>query len=162
MVDFDAFFATEYEAMVRSLTLVFADRGKAEDAAEVGFERALRRWSSVSTMDRPGTWVYVVAVRQGRRDLRRDEVVVGTSRDVAVAGPEDAVTDASWVGAAVAGLPPRQRAAVVLRHLSGLRLHEIAEALGVTTGTVKSSLHAAYSTLRIELTDPSEEIDRAH
>jgi RNA polymerase sigma factor (sigma-70 family) len=161
VVDFDGFFAAEYEGVVRSLTLVFADRGRAEDAAQVGFERALRRWSSVGSMERPGTWVYVVAVRQGRRDLLRDRAEPPVATDQTILGPEDAVADASWLAAAVDRLPPRQRAAIVLRHLSGLRLADIAEALGVTTGTIKSSLHAAYSTLRIELSD-HEEVDRAH
>ncbi len=69
--------------------------------------------------------------------------------------------NAAWVAEALERLPPRQRAAVVLRHLAGLRIAEVAEALGVRTGTVKSSLHAAYASLRVELADPleSEEVE---
>lgn len=59
--------------------------------------------------------------------------------------------DAVWVTQLLATLPPRQREAVVLRHLADLRLADIARAQGVTTGTVKASLHAAYRHLRVEV-----------
>ena len=59
---------------------------------------------------------------------------------------------------AIALLPARQRAVVVLRHLVGLSLDEIADALRVSTGTVKSTLHAAHARLRVVLDDESEEV----
>lgn len=152
VVEFEQFFEEEYDGLVRSLTLAFGDRHAAEDCAQIGFERALRRWRSVRTMDRPGTWVYVVAVRHGRRALARDDRRTEIERP-ADPGPEDAVVDELWIAELIAMLPARQRAAVVLRHLSGLKLAEIADALGVTTGTVKASLHAAYASLRIDVGD---------
>ena len=159
--DFERFFETEYEPVVRSLTLAFGDRHTAEDCAQVGFERALRRWRSVGALDRPGTWVYVVAVRHGRRQLARDRLEAAPNR-LEHPDPETSVVDQLWVAALVAALPPRQRAAVVLRHAAGLQVKEIARALGVTDGTVKASLHAAYRSLRLEVAEepdhtPTEE-----
>jgi DNA-directed RNA polymerase specialized sigma24 family protein len=147
--EFNALYDREWSSVVRSLTLVFGRRDVAEDAAQVGFEQALRKWRRVQAMDRPGTWIYVVAVRWGRRHLAGDAApAVGGSE---VPDPADGVVDAVWVTQVLATLPPRQRAAVVLRILGGLRLREIAEALGVAEGTVKATLHAAYGRLRVEI-----------
>src|SRR5215469_11369528 len=118
---FDRFFDRQYEPVVRSLTLVFGDRNRAEDAAQGAFERAYRKWRMVSEMDRPGTWVYVVALRDARRSLARDERV---SVDLPVEDPgvdsfEELADSALSIQFALAQLPLRQRAAVVLRYLGG-------------------------------------------
>jgi RNA polymerase sigma-70 factor (ECF subfamily) len=54
-------------------------------------------------------------------------------------------------------LSARQRAVFVLRHHEGLPLQEIADLLGLETGTVKAHLHRAVTALRIELADVYEE-----
>jgi RNA polymerase sigma-70 factor (sigma-E family) len=149
---FDGFFDQEYAPVVRSLTLVFGDRHRAEDAAQSAFERAYRKWRSVSTMDRPGTWVYVVALRDARRQLRRES----RDNEVTLAAPdrgafEEPATTALDMRAALAQLPLRQRAAVVLRYLGGLSIAEVASAMGCAEGTVKATLHAALVRLRVDL-----------
>ena len=57
--------------------------------------------------------------------------------------------------AAVRALPQRQRLAVCLHHLAGYPIAEVADALGVAEGTVKSNLHDARASLRraLELSD---------
>ena len=55
-----------------------------------------------------------------------------------------------YVRSALARLPLRQRAAVVLRFLGGLSVAEVAEAMGCAEGTVKATLHGALRRLRIE------------
>jgi RNA polymerase sigma factor (sigma-70 family) len=55
------------------------------------------------------------------------------------------------VGAALGALPERQRAVFVLRHYEDLSLDEIAQSLGMSLGTVKSSLHRAVHRLRQRL-----------
>lgn len=152
MIEFEEFFSEQYDPVVRSLTMVFDDRAAAEDAAQVGFERALRRWRTVSGLDRPGTWVYVVALRHGRRTLERDKWPED-DEIVDEDGFESDVISTMWIEEALRRLPARQRAAIVLRHLAGLRVKEIAEALGVTEGTIKASLHAAHRNLRVDLED---------
>jgi RNA polymerase sigma-70 factor (sigma-E family) len=59
------------------------------------------------------------------------------------------------VFAALAALPPRTRAAVVLRHLSQLSITETAEALGCSEGTVKSQTARGLARLRASLTPES-------
>jgi RNA polymerase sigma factor (sigma-70 family) len=147
---FEAFFGHHYDAVVRSLTLAFGDRARAEDAAQAAFERALRKWRVVSKMERPATWVYVVALRGERRRLRRNHNdIVGQeppSPDVA-----ERVAAEEWIRQALESLPLRQRTAVVLRHLAGLSVAETAHVMGCAEGTVKATVHAAFATLRVEL-----------
>lgn len=66
-------------------------------------------------------------------------------------GPEDRAAGAELgaaMQAAVDQLPPRQRLIFVMRHYEGLKLHEIASALGLQDGTVKRQLHTAVHRLR--------------
>lgn len=55
--------------------------------------------------------------------------------------------------AALAALPPRMRAAVVLRHVEDLSVEEVADALGCSTGTVKSQTARGLDKLRAALPD---------
>ena len=148
---FDEFFAAHYRGVVVALELALLDRSLAEDAAQEAFVRALRRWRTVAHTDRPATWVYVVAMREARRQLRRrlgqpSGIDPGTAMDVA-----DAVTDGVSLREGLARLPPRQRQAVTLRFLADLSVADIARAMGCKQGTVKSTLHAALANLRVEL-----------
>jgi RNA polymerase sigma-70 factor (ECF subfamily) len=157
-VDFDAFFRARFDGVVRALTVATGDRGAAEEAAQEAFARALRRWPRVSRMERPGTWVYVVAVNVLRRSFRDDERLRSPAAALVApegAGPDHAgaVVTGVTLEAAVAQLPARQRLVVVLRHLAGLSTAEVADALGCAPGTVKSTLHAALARLRVELAE---------
>ena len=149
---FDSFFEQQYEPVVRSLTLVFGDRPRAEDAAQGAFERAYRKWRTVSELDRPGTWVYVVALRDARRALAREELS-GPFEDSPLEGIEEVAVTAVSLRAALAVLPLRQRAAVVLRYLGGLSVSEVAQAMGCAEGTVKATLHSALQRLRVEFNE---------
>jgi DNA-directed RNA polymerase specialized sigma24 family protein len=79
--DFDEFFTEHYPRVVGSLELAGGAAGDAEDAAQEAFMKAMLRWRSVATMERPATWVYVVAVRAMRRRLGRDRSVTDRSSD---------------------------------------------------------------------------------
>ena len=150
--DFESFFADHHDHVVRSLTLAVGDRRRAEDLAQEGFARAYRRWSSVSGMERPVAWVYVVSLNRFRRELRRQR-----SEPHPELPPSD--DPAAFVAvqvsvlAALGTLAPRQRTAVVLRYLADLRLAEVAEAMGCSVGTVKATLHTALRKLRVDLAE---------
>jgi RNA polymerase sigma factor (sigma-70 family) len=150
--DFGRFFQDHYGPVVRSLTLVFGDRVIAEDAAQGAFERAYRKWRSISALGRPGTWIYVVALRDARRKVqRRDEP--GEGMDPAGVGFEEATVTSLTVHEMLRDLPLRQRTAVVLRYLAGLPIAEIAEVMGCAEGTVKATLHSALRRMRVDLTE---------
>ena len=163
MDDFDRFFLEHYGRVVGSLRLACGDCGEVEDTAQEAFAKAMLRWQSVSAMDRPATWVYVVAVRELRRRLRsrdRSTSTEGTGTHAAAVDPADAVVTAALIETALAALPARQRLAVVLRFHADLSVREVALAMRCSEGTVKSTLHAALGRLRIDLDD--ERLEGAH
>jgi RNA polymerase sigma factor (sigma-70 family) len=150
---FDSFLDDNFDAVRRSLALVVGGADRAEELAQEAFARALAHWSSVSVMERPVAWVYVVALNIARRDLRRDRSV--RLPDEVPDGEDVAGTVASSVSlmAAMATLAPRQRAVIVLRYLADLSTREVAQALRCAEGTVKSTLHTALARLRVEMED---------
>ena len=159
---FSQFFSSEYPKVWRSLALALGDPTSAEDVAQDAFARALRRWRSVRRMDRPGTWVYVVALRAHRRAMWRDSrIVTGIDGvDTEEADPIRSSTRSMWVANGLATLSPRQRCAVVLRYYADLPVADIAAAMGCAPGTVKATLHSALTKLRVSL-EP-EEVSNAH
>ncbi len=151
MDDFDEFFFEHYVRVVRSLVLAGGGPSDAEDAAQDAFAKAMQRWGSVSVMDRPATWVYVVAVRELRRKAKR-----GTATPILEeAAPDhaDGVVASEVVEHALQLLAPRQRLAVVLRYHADLTVPEVSRAMRCSEGTVKSTLHTALEHLRIDLGD---------
>jgi RNA polymerase sigma-70 factor, ECF subfamily len=153
--DFDEFFFEHYPRVVGSLRLAGGDVGEAEDAAQEAFAKAMTRWKSVSEMDRPATWVYVVAVRELRRRRgrrREDPAEAGHETDAgAVPDHAGAVVDAAVIENALKTLAPRQRLAVVLRFHADLTVPEVSQAMRCSEGTVKSTLHTALERLRVDL-----------
>jgi len=156
--DFETFFERNYGAVVRAVALAIGDRARAEDAVQEAFGRAYRRWRSVSAMERPVAWIYVVALnaqrKEWRRDARRTTAPVG---DVVIADPSGPIVTALDVRAALLRLTPRQRAAVVLRYLADLSTKDVADVMGCAEGTVKATLHQALGKLRVQLDDDADE-----
>ena len=163
MRDFDGFFGAEYLRVLRSLTLVLGDGQRAEDAAQEAFARAYRRWSAVGQMERPGTWVYVVALRSERRRLARDAKRSSPELEAVGASGVDEVIDRVWLLDALAKLSARQRCAVVLRYYADLPVADVAAAMGCAPGTVKATLHTALERLQVRMSaDEAEEVTSAN
>ena len=123
----------------------------ARECVDEAMTRAYERWAHVGAMDRPAGWVYRVAVNQARNRGRRRR----TERDrrpppVAPVPGADTMADPA-VAAAVALLPLDQRAVVVLRFYLDWSTEEVATALGIAEGTVKSRLHRALRRLETSL-----------
>jgi RNA polymerase sigma-70 factor (ECF subfamily) len=149
--DFQAFLLAHYEPVRRAIALALGDLQRAEDVTQEAFARAYRRWASVSVMERPVAWVYVVAMNQARRDLRREHRPAMAMPAEPTGDVAGSVATAVTLETALKALAPRQRAAVVLRYLADLSTAQVADAMGCAEGTVKSTLHTALSHLRIEL-----------
>jgi RNA polymerase sigma-70 factor (ECF subfamily) len=154
---FDSFYEEAYPRVVGSLRLVARTWAEAEDAAQDAFAKALVKWNSVSKTDRPGTWVYVVAVRDLRRWERRHAPRTPTAAESGdVTDHATTVATAATLEGALSGLAPRQRLAVVLRFHADLSVREISEVMRCSEGTAKSTLHAALKRLRVELVDDDQ------
>jgi RNA polymerase sigma factor (sigma-70 family) len=153
-LSFEAFFDEYYDQVRRALAVALADPALSEDAAQEAFARAYVQWRTVSKMERPAGWVYVVALRGGRRQRSKR---VGQVEVVPDPDPADRVAENETLDQMLARLPERQRIAVVLRYLADLPLADVAEAMGCAVGTVKSTLHAALTRLRVDVTDLDDE-----
>lgn len=147
MTDVSRLFDGEYGRLVRSLGVAF-DPVDAADAVQEAFIQADRRWDEVSRLDDPAGWIRRVALNRllnGRRDRRRRREILETIRPTIDA---DLTADLLDLRRSVAALPDRMRAAVCLHYLADLSVDEVAVALEVSAGTVKSNLHDARIRLR--------------
>lgn len=149
--DFERWYRSVHPRLGTSIALAFGDVSLAQDAADEAIARALERWDRVSVMDSPSGWVYRVAFNEARRRVRRNAIearLLRAQRIEPVQPPEGEL----WH--VVAELPPRQRQAVVLRHVGQLRETEIGDAMGISRGAVSSTLRAAYDSLRVAIDEP--------
>jgi len=153
MGGFDALYEAEYAAMVRVAFLLLDSESQAEEAVHDAFAKVYERWAKLTN---PGGYLRTCVVNRCR-DLQRRRRVQRRHDEQARRAGGDA-EPSSELGAdeltdALAQLPIRQRAAVVLRFYDGRSEAEIAEALGVAPGTVKSLVSRALAQLR-EVIEP--------
>jgi RNA polymerase sigma factor (sigma-70 family) len=146
---FGRFFEAEYAGVCRALWMGLGDGCDPEDAAQEAFARAFQKWAAVSRLDRPATWVFVVAVREARRQQRRRSRVPSCSPwEPEHLDPARDVASRLTIVAALGQLAPRQRLAITLRYYADLPVKQIARAMQCREGTVKATLHAAHDRLR--------------
>ena len=150
---------SEYEAFVRThrgellataTSLAAGDRHLAEDLTQATLVRLYLHWGRVRET-RAGAYARRALVNcfldHRRRAWVRREQSVDMPPDRAM---DDGVDDPELVGA-LRALPPRMRAAVVLRHVEDLPVEEVAGMLGCSTGTVKSQTARGLAKLRAHL-----------
>jgi RNA polymerase sigma factor (sigma-70 family) len=140
-------------AVYGALLLYCGSRETAEELTQETLARVWEHWSEVATMDQPDRWALRVAFNLAKSTFRRRRVVRSSQRLLAGAS---AFTDADPTSglvlrAAIATLPPRQRAAVVLRFFNDLSVADTARALGCAPGTVKALTSQAVAGLRARL-----------
>lgn len=160
---FDEFYAREFSSIAMVAGAVVGDRVRGEDFAQEALTRASTRWLTVSEYDRPGAWVRRVAINLAisarrrtdseRRAFGKIEAVRATFAPGADAESERRGDPAVW--AAIDGLPPRQRAAVVLHYYDDLPVAEIADILDVSVSTATSHLFKARKSLAKALGEPA-------
>ena len=155
----------EYAELVTALSTrlfhtayaVCRDRAVAEDAVQSALTTAYLSWRRVRAADSPEAYLRRMVLNQlfswRRRAAWRNEESRAEVPDRAGASHEDQVVAHDEVWQALSALPPRQRAVVVLRYYEDLTEAQIAEALGIRPGTVKSQTSAAMAHLRRELPD---------
>jgi RNA polymerase sigma factor (sigma-70 family) len=154
--DLDEVFRRDYQLVVGVAARVLGSRDQAEDVAQevfLSFGRSsvpsgeARRWLCVAAAH-----TALNQLRSARRRASREETAGGASDAVVSDVAETVVTleDRSRVRAALARLPRKQAVSLVLRH-SGLSYADIAAALGLSTGSVGTTVRRAESALRKEL-----------
>jgi RNA polymerase sigma-70 factor (ECF subfamily) len=145
---FEAFFRAEYSKLVAIGRGLTGNHDLAADLAQETLVRCHRDWARVSSLDVPGAWARRVLVNlsiDAHRAAARDRRAPAWLRHVDPVTPADPAVDGWW--SAVRALPERQRAVVVLHYLEDRSVDDIAQVLGIASGTVKSSLSKARATL---------------
>ncbi len=163
--DFDDWVRARGAALLRFGYLVTHDRQRAEEAVQDALVALYPRWGRVNADGDPERYVrrsIVNADITRWRRFRRRETPVADPIALRHQYPDDAdevvEQDAAW--RLCATLPPRQRAAVVLRYYEGMADAEIAAVLGCSAGTVRSQIHRALAALRQRLAS-TEEVSRS-
>ncbi|WP_367130149.1 SigE family RNA polymerase sigma factor [Saccharothrix sp. HUAS TT1] len=148
--EFRAYFEARAAVVRRTAFLLCGDWHRAEDLAQTALAKVYVHWGRLDRDGRVDAYVRKVLVRavidDSRWRGRRPETVVRTLPEVAAAAT--GVEEAMDVRQALAALPPRQRAAVVLRYWEDLPVAETAAALGCSEGTVKSQVSKGLDALR--------------
>jgi RNA polymerase sigma factor (sigma-70 family) len=151
-----------YPLLVGGMTMQCRDRGLAEEVAQETLVRVWERWPAVRAAASPEAWAWRVAMnlassRFRRRAAERRALSRLGGRSVADGAPPDAA-DRLAVRAAVAALPERQRAVLMLRFHADLPVADAAAALRCAPGTVKSLTSKAVDSLRRRLGDAVVEV----
>jgi len=158
---FAALFREERAAVLRLATLLLGDPDAAADVVADAFARMYPHWRR-GRVDDPAAYLRRAVVNGVRGRWRRRTrtpvaVPVLDGDGVPIADLSGPATDRVAVQRALLALPPRTRAAIVLRFLDDLSEADTAAALGISVGTVKSSVSRGLVRLRGAL---EEETDR--
>ena len=154
---FRAFVAARSAGLLRTAYLLTGNKPDAEDLLQIALAKTYLAWNRIRERDAVDAYVRRVLVNtQTSRWRRRRVDEYATDRLPERAEPADADADADadaivlhdalWQ--ALAGLPRRQRAVVVLRYYEDLTEAETARVLGISAGTVKSATSRALARLR--------------
>lgn len=159
MITFDDYVRLRGARLVRLARLLIRDRYLAEDLVQEVLSKAFVRWDSIVQGGDPDLYLRRMLVNTNVTWWRRRSsaeivtAVVGDRPDAYDVGDSAAERDAAW--RLVAELPPKQRAAVVLRYYEDLDDTAIAEILRCSTVTVRTQVMRALATLRQRLAAPA-------
>jgi RNA polymerase sigma factor (sigma-70 family) len=151
VIPFQRFLDEQRDAVFRFLVAAVG-RDAADDCFQETFLSAMRAYPRLRAGSNHRAWVLTIAHRKAmdhHRARARQAVAVDELPEIAVhdGPPRD---DETW--ARVKALPPKQRAAVLLRYAGDLSHREVARALGCSEEAARRSAHEGLKKLRLELT----------
>jgi RNA polymerase sigma factor (sigma-70 family) len=145
-VDFESFFLEHQEPLFRAMWLVTRNRHEAEEIVQDAFIRVWERWSAIRD---PEAYLYRTAMNVFRSRLRRAAVALRKAVHALPLDDQFAEVEArDSVIRALAPLPDRQRAAVVLMDVLGLSSEQAGDALGIRPVTVRVLAARGRATLK--------------
>ncbi|KDN84315.1 SigE family RNA polymerase sigma factor [Kitasatospora cheerisanensis] len=156
-LNFEEYAAARGQRLYRTAYLLCGDAHRAEDLAQATLAKLFAHWRRASRMENLDAYARTVLTRtflaeQRRRSVAQRIGVLASTPAAAAHGDADLrVTLLS----ALAELPARARAMVVLRYWEDLSVETVADLLGCSTGTVKSQCSRALARLREQLGEPS-------
>ncbi|MEU0515671.1 SigE family RNA polymerase sigma factor [Amycolatopsis sp. NPDC006125] len=151
--EFSAYFARSVRALRTTAYLLCRDWHRAEDLAQAALLKLYLAWPRLSHHDALDAYARRVVVRtflaENRRvRFRREHLTDAPPEPLS---PEPDVEQSVVLADALAAVPPRQRAVLVLRYFNDLSVDETARTLRCSAGTVKSQAARGLATLRQHL-----------
>ena len=151
-IEIQELYAASYRRLLGQLIGVTGSVSEAEDVVQEAFVRGLDHPRKLLGADNPEAWLRTVAVNLARSRWRRAQRLIGLAPRL-VEEPRDSDIDGHAVLLqALRTLPAGQREAIALHHLADLTVEQVADTLGLPTGTVKARLsrgRAALATLLV-------------
>lgn len=158
---FDVWAAERSRSLLVFATAVTGNREAAYDAVQDALVAVYERWRRLIAGGEPDAYARRVIVNRHiswwRRLGRRERLTAFDTDPAALVEPQDGLADAHLARQLLAGLPPRQRAAVALRYYDDLAFAEIAAILDCTESTARSYVHRALERLRAELQETEDD-----
>jgi RNA polymerase sigma-70 factor (sigma-E family) len=155
--DCEQFVSGQHAALSRAAFLLTGDAVAAQDLVQEALVRVLVQWRKVQRADVPEAYarrILLTTFLGGRRRAWHREQPQADPPDRAGTSPYEAVDDLDGLRRALLALPPRQRAAVVLRHYEDLSEAQTAELLGCSVGNVKALTSRGLAALRLAMGAP--------
>ncbi len=143
-LEFETFYATEYQRVYKAIYLTCGHREVAQDVTQEAFKLAFVRWRRLRDKPWAGGWVMTTALNLVRKNRKRPQIL---ELDPHKAPPVFDRSEQDLLEA-LRALPHRQRSATLLYYLGDLPIHAVAEIMGVADGTVKALLSQARNSLR--------------
>jgi RNA polymerase sigma-70 factor (sigma-E family) len=148
---FAEYFGTRSSALRGTAYLLCGDWHRAEDLVQTSFIKLYRAWNRIAGHHTLDAYTRQILVRtfldENRRGFFHRERVTNTPAD-RVAAPNGSAEDRIVLLSALARVPARQRAALVLRYWEDLSVEETAQAMRCSPGTVKSQASRGLEALR--------------
>jgi RNA polymerase sigma-70 factor (ECF subfamily) len=164
-VEFSEYVTLRWPPMLRTARLLTGDDGLAEDLVQTALEKCYVAWPRLRAREARDAYVRRTIVnvyiswqrRRSWHEVPQDRVPEGEAADRTADVPQR-----SLLQQALALLPAKQRAVVVLRFYEDLSIQQVAAELNCSTGTVKSQTSDALAKLRDLLGDDLDEatVDR--
>lgn len=153
--DFDRLYTITYQRIFHTLLAMLGDPAAAEDCTQDAFLQAFKAWPRWKQEGPPEAWLHRIAINAALAYRRKQRLRERSELDRRVGLPDQPAPDDQVPDPAILDelrrLPPKQAAALVLRHLHGYSNREIGMALGVSESTIATRLAEGKRTLRSRL-----------
>lgn len=159
---FDQFAADRIDRLLRFATALTCDPHLAQDVVQEVLVRVQHRWARIGPMSARDLYVRRMIINEYLSWRRRKAAIAATHSTLDALGtptadPATGYAERDAMRTQIARLPRKQRAALLLRYYEDRTDAEIAEVLGCSTGTVRSHISRALSTLRTAHQHPVRE-----
>lgn len=154
VLDFEDYVRSRQDALLRSARRLVPDPIDAQDLVQTALARTYPRWRDIADKGLADAYMRRVMINtrtEWWRQRKLDEIPTLELPEGLVDDGTEQRADRAMLLDALGVLAPKQRQVVLLRHCRQLSTEETAQALGMSVGTVKSTLHRALARLRAEL-----------